>query len=77
MTTPQQQFDAEFITSTEIIDRLSISRSTLTRAVARKQLPEPIRTADGQTTIWRRVEIEPALKEWERVLPTRNFRGEK
>lgn len=77
MPTPQEEFDREFITSTEIVDRLGISRSTLTRAIQRKQIPDPIRTADGQTTIWRREEIEPALKEWALTLPMRITRGTK
>lgn len=75
MLTQQEQFDREFITATEIVERLGISRSTLTRAIARKFVPAPIRTSDGQTTIWKRKDLEPILETWAKLLPLRNSKG--
>jgi predicted DNA-binding transcriptional regulator AlpA len=67
MTTPQAQFDAQYVSGLEIRQRLKIAGCTVSLAIKRGALPEPIKVG-AQTYVWERAVIEPLLQEWQRKL---------
>lgn len=69
----QREFDRTYISSTEIMKRLHIARSTLLLARRSGRLPNPI-CVQGQTYLWERTNVEPYLQAWELLLGVR--RGE-
>jgi hypothetical protein len=73
-TTAQERFDALYISSLEIGERLGVSRPAVMHARRRGVLPEPVCVNDGQIYIWERKEVEPYLKAWETSVKLR--RGE-
>lgn len=60
----QREFNRKYVTSTEILKRLDIARSTLLLARRSGRLPNPIEIP-GQTFVWVRSEVEPYLSAWE------------
>ncbi len=60
----QSEFNRRYITSSEICFRLAISRSSITSAIRRGKLPEPIRIGEAQASLWVRDEVEPIVTEW-------------
>lgn len=68
--TPQQTFDAKYITATEIMETLGIARSTLLVARRNGKLPNPILIA-GQIYIWERDKVRDYLAAWKLMLDTR------
>jgi hypothetical protein len=69
--TPQQRFDRVYISSMEIIESLSISRSAISQARKRGLLPEPITSHNGSMLLWERDKVQPALDAWGIMLKVR------
>lgn len=70
----QRKFDAQYISSLEIAERLGVSRPAVLHARTSGKLPEPICVNGGQIYVWQRSEVEPFLAAWE--LSVRMRRGE-
>lgn len=70
LNTAQQEFDAKYITASEVMRTLGISRATLAYARAHK-LPEPIIANDGNLFIWEREAVKPFLDAWKLALTAR------
>lgn len=68
---PQEEFERTYITSSEIMERLEISRTTLLYARRRNILPEPITVNNGQILLWKRSDIKRNLEAWELMLKAR------
>lgn len=60
----QEDFDKEFMTSSEIARRLSVTRSAVIQARQRGKLPDPI-FIENHLVVWRRQTIEPYVAQWE------------
>jgi predicted DNA-binding transcriptional regulator AlpA len=66
----EAEFNLRYITSTEILKRLDIARSSLLLARRAGRLPNAIRLP-GQTFIWLRADVEPYLSAWATMLKVR------
>lgn len=66
----QQEFNAKYITATEIIETLEVSRSSVHAARVQGRLPNAI-DLHGQIYIWERSRITPYLNAWKVMLDTR------
>lgn len=70
--TAQEEFDATYITSTEICRDLGVTRASVTNARDRGALPEPVRinraNGDVHIMIWLRAEAEPHIAAWRQEL---------
>jgi hypothetical protein len=66
--TAQEEFDAKYITSTEICRELNVTRASVVNARNRGVLPEPVRinrpNGDPHIMIWLREEAEPLIAVW-------------
>lgn len=71
---PQKDFDAKYITSTEIQKRMKVERASILNARRRGLLPNPVIVPGVRAFIWEREAVEPYLKAWEISLASR--RGE-
>lgn len=69
--TAQEQFDATYITSSEICKELDITRSTIVTGRRRGLLPKPIVVNGAQIQIWHRTEVRPYLDAWKLKLDAR------
>jgi hypothetical protein len=72
----QERFDATYISSTEICQRLDVHRSTVFNGARTGKLPEEgiiIRRANGDPHImlWMREEAEPMLDVWAKAIASR------
>lgn len=71
----QEQFDATYISSTEICQRLGVHRSTVFNGAKAGKLPDCIivRRVDGSAHImlWMRAVAEPMLDAWAIELASR------
>lgn len=67
----QTRFDTVYITSTQIMRDLGVSRAGLLNARNRGVLPEPISVNDGQLFIWERNTIATNLEAWKRIIQIR------
>lgn len=74
MATEQEEFDATYITSTEICQELNVTRASITQARKRKLLPSPIIVRGSKNQIWKRDVVRPFLDAWKLTLRAR--RGE-
>lgn len=74
MPTPQERFDAAYVSSTELMRELGVSRTALLKARERGLLPEAIVVNAGQLLVWEREPLKPFLEGWRLVLRAR--RGE-
>lgn len=74
ITTAQQRFEEIYITSTEICQRLSVNRASITQGRKRGMLPDPIVIRGSNQYLWEREKVEPFLKAWAISLSAR--RGE-
>lgn len=63
---PQEEFDAKYITSTEICRDLGVTRASVSNARDRGALPEPVRIgrAHSHVMIWLREEAAPHIERW-------------
>lgn len=66
--TAQDRFNALYITSTEIAERLKINRTSILHARKAGKLPDEIAINGDQIYLWEREAIEPYLQRWEIVL---------
>ena len=64
----QEKFDREYITSTEIVKELNITRAALCNAVSRGLLPDPIKLNSGQMTVFERTKVRPYVEAWKTIL---------
>lgn len=71
MSTAQEQFDREYITSSEIYKELGVTRPALHFRRKAKKLPEAIVLPGGQLLLWHRAEIQPFLEEWKAHLKSK------
>ena len=60
----QEDFDAQFITSAEILTRLGISRTALSYAKKFGRIPQPITINGGTVQLWNRNEMIPIIEQW-------------
>ncbi len=75
VSTAQDTFDRTYITSTEIISRLGITRNGIAHARRRGMLPDPIVVNDGQLYLWERDAVRPYLDAWALWLSVRRGGG--
>lgn len=67
----QKNFDEEYISSTEVCQKLGISRSALVAGRRRGMLPEPVTIDGANIFIWKRQEVTKALEAWHFTLKAR------
>lgn len=72
--TAQEEFDKNYISSSEICAELNVSRATLVNARRRGILPDPIIVKPIQLYLWKRDEVRPYVDAWHFSLRAR--RGE-
>ena len=69
---PQQRFDESYISSTEICERLQITRAGLVAARRRNVIPiQHIEINGALILLWERKAIEPFLANWQAELNAR------
>lgn len=71
MSTAQERFDAQYVSSREIVARLKVSRPLIFKARQRGLLPDPIVVNGAIICLWERDKIEPYLTAWETMLKVR------
>jgi len=66
--TAQEEFDKKYVSSTELCQRLGVTRATLMNGRKRGALPEPVRVnrpnGDPHIMLWVRKEAEPYVARW-------------
>lgn len=67
----QERFDRTYITSTEIAQRLSVTRPAIHFRRKAGLLPDAITVSGNQLFIWEREPIEPHLRKWEEQLQSK------
>ncbi len=67
----QQHFDKTYVTASEIMSQLGISRAGFLYGRRAGKLPEPIVVNDGRLLIWERARIELHLSAWKLSLNSR------
>lgn len=67
----QVEFDQKYITASEIMRDLRISRPTLRYARETNKLPSPIVLNEGTLFVWERDIIKPYLEAWKNSLTAR------
>jgi hypothetical protein len=63
--TAQQEFEATYVTSSEIARRLGVTRAAIIQARKKDILPDPI-MVESHLTIWKRAFIEPYVDAWQK-----------
>lgn len=59
--TAQEEFDRDYITSSEICRLAGVSRLNVMQDKRRGNLPNPIEINGGQITVWKRVDVQVYL----------------
>lgn len=71
----QQEFDAKYVSSTELCRDLGVTRASIVNARRRGVLPEPVQVnrPDGSphVMLWLREAIAPHLEKWRAELAER------
>lgn len=67
----QERFDKTYITSSEIAQRLSVTRPAIHFRRKAGLLPCAIAVSENQLFIWEREPIEPHLRKWEEQLQSK------
>lgn len=67
----QLEFDRKYITASEIMKRLGLTRPVLSYARSTNKLPTPIILNEGRLFVWERDTIEPILQAWQASLNLR------
>jgi hypothetical protein len=67
----QQEFDQKYITSSEIMKDLSVSRGTILYARRTGKLPHAVSLNNGTLFIWERSIVQPYLDAWKIILNAR------
>lgn len=73
MSPYQREFDEMWVTSSEICERLSITRPALCAARKQQKLPEPVLVGAMKLCVWPRSEVEPFLRQWWNDLTNRRM----
>ena len=68
----QDRFSRTYITSSEIVRRLGVTRPALHFRKKAGKLPNAITVEGGQLSLWEREQIEPHLQQWEEEIRKRN-----
>ncbi len=72
MSNPAQvKFDELYITSTEVMKTMGVSRTSVLYAKRSGLLPEPIVVNDGQLFVWERAALRKYLEAWKLILDVR------
>lgn len=71
MPSAQSEFDDKYITGSEIMRELDVTRASLLHARRYGKLPDPITVNDGRMFIWLRAEVAPHLEKWKLELQLR------
>lgn len=71
MSPEQITFDQQYISSTEIMNKLSVTRTAMSYARKRGLLPGAIVVNDGRLFLWEREKIEPNIEAWLLILNLR------
>lgn len=66
----QREFEERYITSSEIMQNMGVTRTTILFARRTGKLPDPI-NIQGQIFIWERSKVQPYLDAWKIVLDVR------
>lgn len=66
----QREFDERYITSSEIMKTMGVTRTTILWARRTGKLPDPI-DIHGKIFIWERDKVKPYLDAWKVVLDVR------
>lgn len=66
----QKKFDEQYITSSEIMKTLNVTRTSILSARRTKKLPDPI-DIQGKIFIWERDKVTPYLNAWKIILDAR------
>jgi predicted DNA-binding transcriptional regulator AlpA len=66
----QREFDERYITSSEIMETLGVTRTTILLARRTGKLPDPI-DIQGKIFIWERDKVKDYLAAWKIVLNAR------
>lgn len=66
----QREFDERYITSSEIMQNMGVTRTTILLARRTGKLPDPI-DIQGKIFIWERSKVQPYLEAWKIVLDVR------
>jgi hypothetical protein len=66
----QKKFDEKYITSSEIMQTLHVTRTSILTARRTKKLPDPI-DIQGKIFIWERDKVTPYLDAWKIILDAR------
>lgn len=66
----QREFNERYITSSEIMEKLDVTRTTILSARRTGKLPDPI-DIQGKIFIWERDKVTPYLDAWKIVLDAR------
>jgi hypothetical protein len=69
--TSQAKFDGEYITASEMMKLLNISRAGFLYGRRAGKLPEPIVLNEGRLLVWKRQEAMPLLEIWREAITTR------
>lgn len=67
----QQTFDTKYITSTEIMNDLGISRNSMSVARRSGKLKDPIVLHNGLVVLYEREAIAPYIAAWKQILEAR------
>jgi hypothetical protein len=67
----QALFEATYVTASQIMRELGISRSALLYARKRGVLPDPIIINEGRLYIWQRKDVQANINAWKRMLDIR------
>lgn len=70
----QREFDERYITSSEVMRKMNVTRTSILAARRTKKLPDPI-DIQGKIFIWERAKLQPYLDAWKIVLDVRRGVG--
>lgn len=70
----QLAFDERYISSTEIMEHMKVTRTAIHMARVTGKLPAPI-DVQGKIFIWERATVMPYLAAWKTVLDVRRGAG--
>lgn len=70
ITNAQQEFDERYITSSEIMEKLDVTRPTILFARRTGKLPNPI-DIRNKIFIWERAKVTPYIEAWKIILDAR------
>ena len=67
----QQVFDSQYVTASEIMKFLGISRAGFLYARRSGKLPDPIVLNDGRVVMWKRDQVNTILQSWKETIEAR------